>query len=235
MCELPDYDFDESLDLNYMRCQYDAKSIESIDKSEESIEERTYRAVDEVRYREATRILSAPTRRVRVQHVNTPPANAHPTRVQPVNAQTPPANAQPTRVQPANAQPTRLQLLELRVQQLTYEILAEQYRIYNIYRNIYYAPSHPVASHPVASHPLQPTRPKIEIVLDLNMSTGDVASCGICMSDEIPLAKMVKTSCNHEYCDACITQIICTKPRCAFCRADITKICVNSLDVYNKF
>jgi hypothetical protein len=78
-------------------------------------------------------------------------------------------------------------------------------------------------------------RPKMSVILELDTPTEGVASCGICLSDEIPLANMVKTGCNHEYCDACISQIVRTKPCCAFCRANITKLSVNSHVVYNKF
>jgi hypothetical protein len=70
--------------------------------------------------------------------------------------------------------------------------------------------------------------------LKLDTPTEGVASCGICMSDEIPLANMVKTGCNHEYCDACISQIVSKNPCCAFCRGKIAELCVNSHDVYNK-
>jgi hypothetical protein len=68
VCELPDYDFNESFDINFLRCQYDATAIELINKAEESITEHRYGAIDEARDREATRILSEPptrTRRVR--------------------------------------------------------------------------------------------------------------------------------------------------------------------------
>lgn len=201
MCELPDYDFNESFDIDYLRCQYDARAIELINKAEESITEHRYGAIREARDREATRILSAP----------------------------------PTHTPPIHAQPTHLQLLELRVQELTYEILEEQHRIYNIIHNVPPPPNYAPPNHAPPNHaPPQSNRPLIKIALDVSRSTDHVGSCGICLSDEIPLAKMTKTSCNHEYCDACITQIIRTTPRCAFCRGNITNVCVNSLEVYNK-
>ena len=195
VCELPDYDFNESFDINYLRCQYDATAIELITQAEESITEHRYGAIDEARDREATRILSEPPSRRR--------ARARP-------------RAQPTHPPPVNAQLINDQLLELQITQLVYELLLQRHSIRH--------PSVVVAP-----------RPKMSVILELDTPTEGVASCGICMSDEIPIANMVKTGCNHEYCDACISQIVRTKPCCAFCRANITELCVNSHIVYNKF
>lgn len=207
MCELPDYDFNESFDIDYLRCQYDARAIELINLAEESITEHRYGAIREARDKEATRILSVPPTRTRTPAVNPPP--------------TPPA---------VNA-PSQLQLL---LQQLTLDMLAEQHRLYNSYR-IANLPNHPPPYHQAPYHPPpRSNRPVIKIALDVSRATAGVGSCGICLSEEIPLAKMVKTSCKHEYCDACITQIIRTTPRCAFCRGNITTICVNSLEVHKK-
>ena len=221
MCELPDYDFNESFDIDYLRCQYDARAIELINRAEESITEHRYGAIREARDREATRILSQPP--TRTPAVNTPP---------------PPTIEPPTIDPPSTVNaPSQLQLL---VQQLTYDMLAEQHRLYNSYRIAHSSnpppPNHPPPSHPPAPNhpPPRSNRPVIKIALDVSRATAGVGSCGICLSDEIPLAKMVKTSCKHEYCDGCITQIIRTTPRCAFCRGNITTICVNSSKVYNK-
>lgn len=79
------------------------------------------------------------------------------------------------------------------------------------------------------------SQPRILVTRNADTPTVEFGSCGICLSDEIPTAKMVKTGCNHEYCDACISKIIHTKPCCAFCRAIITELSVNSQNVYNKF
>ena len=166
VCELPDYDFNESFDIDYLRCQYDARAIELINLAEESITEDRYGAIREARDKEATRILSEPPTRTRRARRAYPPPNHHP------------------------------------------------------------PPNHPPAP--------RSNRPLIKIGLDVSRATAGVGSCGICLSDEIPLAKMTKTNCNHEYCDACITQIIRTTPRCAFCRGNMTLICVNSMEVYNK-
>jgi hypothetical protein len=38
----------------------------------------------------------------------------------------------------------------------------------------------------------------IKIALNASKATAGVGSCGICLSDEIPLANMVKPSCKHE-------------------------------------
>ena len=225
VCELPDYDFNESFDIDYLRCQYDARAIELINRAEESITEHRYGAIREARDREATRILSQPP--TRTPAVNTPP----PPTIEPPTIDPPPT---------VNA-PSQLQLL---VQQLTYDMLAEQHRLYNSYRIAHSSnhapPNHPPPYHQAPSHPPPPNhpprsnRPVIKIALDVSRATAGVGSCGICLSDEIPLAKMVKTSCKHEYCDGCITQIIRTTPRCAFCRGNITTICVNSLEVHKK-
>jgi len=192
VCELPDYDFNESFDINFLRCQYDATAIELINRADESIEHRRYGVADEVRDREATRILSEPSR---------------PTARPRTRPNYPPPNYPP----PLIAE-----------QQLIYELIMLSHQ------QIPPPPNYPPPQAPRSN------RPVIKIALDVSKSTDQVGSCGICLTDDIPIAKTVQTSCKHEYCDACITQIIRRKPCCAFCRADITRICVNSLDVYNK-
>jgi hypothetical protein len=203
VCELPDYDFNESFDINFLRCQYDATAIELINRADESIEHRRYGVADEVRDREATRILSEPSR---------------PTARPRTRPNYPPPNYPP----PLIAE-----------QQLIYELIMLSHQ------QIPPPPILPPPNYPPpprAPPPQAPrsNRPVIKIALDVSKSTDQVGSCGICLTDDIPIAKTVQTSCKHEYCDACITQIIRRKPCCAFCRADITRICVNSLDVYNK-
>lgn len=200
VCELPDYDFNESFDINFLRCQYDATAIELINRADESIEHRRYGVADEVRDREATRILSTPAR----------------------------PRARPRAPPPPNYPPPLIA-----EQQLIYELIMLSHQ------QIPPPPILPPPNYPPpprAPPPQAPrsNRPVIKIALDVSKSTDQVGSCGICLTDDIPIAKTVQTSCKHEYCDACITQIIRRKPCCAFCRADITRICVNSLDVYNK-
>ena len=194
LCELPDYDFNESFDIDFLRCQYDATAIELINRADESIEHRRYGVADEVRDREATRILSALR----------PRAPPHP------NPNYPP---------PLIAE-----------QQLIYELIMLSHQQIPPPPN--YPPSQ--ASRVTAPRAPRSNRPVIKIALDVSKSTDQVGSCGICLTDDIPIAKTVQTNCKHEYCDACMTQIIRRKPCCAFCRANITRICVNSLDVYNK-
>ena len=205
VCELPDYDFNESFDINFLRCQYDATAIELINRADESIEHRRYGVADEVRDREATRILSTPARPRAIPRAPPPPNLP------------PPPNYPP----PLIAE-----------QQLIYElIMLSHQQIPPPPPNYPPPPRAPPQAPPQAP---RSNRPVIKIALDVSKSTDQVGSCGICLTDDIPIAKTVQTSCKHEYCDACITQIIRRKPCCAFCRADITRICVNSLDVYNK-
>jgi hypothetical protein len=212
LCELPDYDFNESFDIDFLRCQYDATAIELINRADESIEDRRYGTAVEVRDREATRILSTPTRpRARPRAPLPPPPPNYP----------PPLIAE---------------------QQLIYELIMLSHQPIPPPPQAPQAPrvTAPQAPRvtapqaPQATAPPRSNRPVIKIALDVSKSTDQVGSCGICLTDDIPIAKTVQTNCKHEYCDACMTQIIRRKPCCAFCRANITRICVNSLDVYNK-
>ena len=57
--------------------------------------------------------------------------------------------------------------------------------------------------------------------------------CGICLTEDVPCSNMVKLGCGHELCGDCVKRIIDVKPCCAFCRADITKVSVNSQEVFN--
>ena len=62
-----------------------------------------------------------------------------------------------------------------------------------------------------------------------------VAECGICLSDDIPCANMVKLGCGHEFCGDCAEMFINVKPCCAFCRATIKKVSVGSEVVLSKY
>ncbi len=214
LCEMSDNDFIQTLDTDYMRCQYDANAVHSINHAGLIAVNSTQQ---EARQQEATRILSEPPRRRRTRNTaQPPPAPTHP----------PPAvllNVHPTFAQ--------LQLLraQLRSEQLRHAQLQHQIQLLDQANDI-------ILQHIIRfSQPqvVQP-KPKMSVILKLDAPTEGVASCGICMSDEIPIANMVTTSCNHEYCDACISQIVSKKPCCAFCRGEITELCVNSHDVYNK-
>ena len=75
-------------------------------------------------------------------------------------------------------------------------------------------------------------KPTVQLCIDADEC---VKSCGVCLCDEITNDKIVKFGCGHEFCGDCTQQIIEKKPCCQFCRADITKMCVNSQTVYNLF
>ena len=69
----------------------------------------------------------------------------------------------------------------------------------------------------------------------VNTSSETVAECGICLSDDIPCANMVKLGCGHEFCGDCAEMFINVKPCCAFCRATIKKVSVGSEVVLSKY
>ena len=76
-------------------------------------------------------------------------------------------------------------------------------------------------------------KPK-KIVVELCKTPVNVSQeCGICLTEDVPCSNMVKLGCGHELCGDCVKRIIHTKPCCAFCRADITKVSVNSQEVFN--
>lgn len=76
-------------------------------------------------------------------------------------------------------------------------------------------------------------KPK-KIVVELCKTPVNVSQeCGICLTEDVPCSNMVKLGCGHELCGDCVKRIIHTKPCCAFCRADITKVSVNSREVFN--
>jgi|LauGreDrversion4_2_1035121.scaffolds.fasta_scaffold24534_4 hypothetical protein len=66
-----------------------------------------------------------------------------------------------------------------------------------------------------------------------------ICECGICLEDNITLKQMVKLNCEHSFCSGCIVRVLETTsvdkvPTCAFCRAGITDIETNCLDIYGK-
>jgi hypothetical protein len=190
LCEMSDNDFNQTLDTQYMRCQYDADAVNSINRAGTQ---------PEARQQEATRILSAPHRVPRrVPDVNIP---------EPVRQE---ARPEDIRMERLLAQQRQIQLLQR----------ANDIILQHIMR--------------LSQTQVAPSKPKMSVILKLDAPTEGVASCGICMSDEIPIANMVTTACNHEYCDTCISQIVSKNPCCAFCRGKIAELCVNSHDVYNK-
>ena len=76
-------------------------------------------------------------------------------------------------------------------------------------------------------------KPKIQLKLCKTSATTN-QECGICLSEDVSSCNMVKFGCGHEQCGDCAKRIIDTKPCCAFCRADITKVSVNSQTVFDK-
>ena len=61
--------------------------------------------------------------------------------------------------------------------------------------------------------------------------------CGICLESNITLKQMVKLNCEHAFCSGCIVRVLETTsvdkvPTCAFCRASITDIETNCVEVY---
>jgi len=61
--------------------------------------------------------------------------------------------------------------------------------------------------------------------------------CGICLESNISLKQMVKLNCEHAFCSGCVVRVLETTsvdkvPTCAFCRASITDIETNCVEVY---
>jgi hypothetical protein len=57
--------------------------------------------------------------------------------------------------------------------------------------------------------------------------------CGICLADDIRGCRMAKLNCGHSFCDRCTDNLITEeKSCCALCRAEITKVEVNSGESY---
>ena len=76
---------------------------------------------------------------------------------------------------------------------------------------------------------------RIGLELCANALSETVAECGVCLSDDIPCADMVKLGCGHEFCGDCAEKFINVKPCCAFCRATIKKVSVGSEFVLSKY
>ena len=84
--------------------------------------------------------------------------------------------------------------------------------------------------------PKSKPKPKQKIQLKLCKTSAATTNqeCGICLSEDVPCSNMIKLGCGHELCGDCAKRIIDTKPCCAFCRADIIKVSVNSQSVFDK-
>jgi hypothetical protein len=73
-----------------------------------------------------------------------------------------------------------------------------------------------------------------KIVVKLCKTSVNVSKeCGICLTEDIHCSNMVKLGCGHELCGHCVKRIIDVKPCCAFCRANIENVSVNSEAVFN--
>lgn len=75
--------------------------------------------------------------------------------------------------------------------------------------------------------------PKINLELCAENPKPEFQECGICLSDEIDHCNMVKLTCGHEFCGDCTVNLVNKKPRCAYCRADVKKVSVNSKQCFD--
>ena len=75
--------------------------------------------------------------------------------------------------------------------------------------------------------------PRIRLELCTESPKPEFQECGICLSDEIDHSNMVKFNCGHEFCSDCTIKLVDKKPCCAFCRADVKKVCVNSKQCFD--
>jgi hypothetical protein len=76
-------------------------------------------------------------------------------------------------------------------------------------------------------------KPKPKKIVVKLCKTSVSQECGICLTEDVPCSNMVKLGCGHEMCGDCVKRIIDVKPCCAFCRANIEKVSVNSQEVFN--
>lgn len=65
-----------------------------------------------------------------------------------------------------------------------------------------------------------------------------VADCSICLREDIKISDLVKLNCCHQFCGECVTKTLETHSSdinpvsCALCRANVTRIDVNSSDCF---
>ena len=74
---------------------------------------------------------------------------------------------------------------------------------------------------------------KINLELCAENPKPEFQECGICLSDEIDHCNMVKLTCGHEFCGDCTIKLVNKNPCCAFCRADVKKVSVNSKQCFD--
>ncbi len=83
---------------------------------------------------------------------------------------------------------------------------------------------------------------KLDIIPHLNPVSNnidnDVNDCCICMRDDVKISDLVKLNCCHQFCGECVTKTLETHSSdinpvsCALCRANVTRIDVNSSDCF---
>ena len=65
-----------------------------------------------------------------------------------------------------------------------------------------------------------------------------VTDCCICLREDIKISDLVKLNCCHQFCGECVTKTLETHSSdihpvsCALCRANVTRIDVNSSDCF---
>jgi len=81
---------------------------------------------------------------------------------------------------------------------------------------------------------------KFSIQCEMNkVESEDICDCNICF-DSFNVTNFVKLNCNHEFCKECIKNTLKTcnrliDPKCAFCRAPITKFIFKNVDIQSDF
>ena len=72
-----------------------------------------------------------------------------------------------------------------------------------------------------------------------NNIDNDVNDCCICMRDDVKISDIVKLNCCHQFCGECVTRTLEKHSSnkklvsCALCRANVTRIDVNSSECFN--
>lgn len=82
---------------------------------------------------------------------------------------------------------------------------------------------------------LESNKHKIIPKIDLCEPFNGINECPICF-DEINKNDVVKLTCKHTYCVACIKKYLETKPKepcCSLCRKSFTEVNVSNIDAYN--
>lgn len=112
-----------------------------------------------------------------------------------------------------------------------FRLLVEAFRvvIINYYNMFFEANTHRFAGKSLKNIII----PGIKLQLCTEKPRPEFQECGICLSDEIDHSNMVKFNCGHEFCGDCTIKLVNKKMCCAFCRADVKKVCVNSKQCFD--